>query len=169
MILALLLPLAAQDIIVGGPGSSSALHVDASDAGKFSRHVVVWLQDGAALSCVAEAGGLAAWVCAQLPDSLLMAASTDGVSCPVVDMHVYHKHQQMRLMGCVKLGDSRFLRLQHHTVCFFVCGGPSGVSWEGSWPGAGWAAGDGVCWGCRGCACTCSDAAVGGSTSQRAH
>lgn len=34
--------------------------LDASDAAKFSQHLVVWLQDGAALSGVAEAG---AWVC----------------------------------------------------------------------------------------------------------
>lgn len=97
--------------------SARTVVLDASDAAKFSQHLVVWLQDGAALSGVAEARALAAWVCARLPDGLLMAASADGAPCPVVDMHVYHKHQQMRLMGCVKLRNSRVLRCQRPALC----------------------------------------------------
>jgi hypothetical protein len=44
-----------------------------------------------------------------------MAQTATGEQRSVVDMQVYHRHQQMRLMGCVKLGDTRVLRLQHPT------------------------------------------------------
>lgn len=86
--------------------------LDASNTAKFSKHVIVWLTDGATVSGVAAAGDIATWVCARLPRSLLMAASVSGQQQPIVDRQVYHRHQQMRLMGCVKLGDTRVLLLQ---------------------------------------------------------
>jgi hypothetical protein len=87
--------------------------LDASNTHKFSQHLIVHLTGNAALTGVQAAAALAAWVCRQLPQTLLQAKTAAGEQKQTVDTQVYHKRQQMRLMGCVKLGDSRVLQLQH--------------------------------------------------------
>ena len=91
--------------------------LDASNAAKFSRHIIVHLSNNAALAGVGDAGALTAWVCSQLAPDLLMAAAPDGGTVSVVDKHVYHRKQQMRLLGCVKLGDNRVLRQLQLAQC----------------------------------------------------
>jgi hypothetical protein len=91
--------------------------LDASNTDKFSQHLIIHMTNNAALSGVDQAAAIAAWVWDHLPHALCMAQTATGEQQSVVDMQVYHRHQQMRLMGCVKLGDTRVLRLQHPTHC----------------------------------------------------
>jgi hypothetical protein len=90
--------------------TAKAVVLDSSNAVKFSVHVILPLQIGAALCSLADAKHLAATVVAQLPPELLLAQAADGRTCRIVDLGVYHKNQQLRIMHCVKLGDNRVLR-----------------------------------------------------------
>jgi hypothetical protein len=87
----------------------STVVLDASNNVKFSQHIIMHLAPIPALASLAAAHAVASYVCSRLPPHLMLACDGTGLQKPIVDMGVYHARQQMRVMGCVKKGDSRVL------------------------------------------------------------
>jgi len=85
--------------------------LDSSNSAKFSMHVILHLQQRAALATIKDAKRLAEVVVGSLPPSLVRAHAPSGDMVSILDCHVYKRNQQFRLMGCVKFGNDRMLRL----------------------------------------------------------
>lgn len=95
-----------------GKGIVDYVILDSSSAVKFSAHIILHLEDAAALESVIDAKVVATAVCDAIPAALLQASTSEG-QCSIVDLNVYKKNQQMRIMGCVKHGDLRVLKPHH--------------------------------------------------------
>jgi hypothetical protein len=96
---------AVQDVIV----------LDSSNAVKYSAHLIMHLEQRHALTSIHDAGVLAKKVTVQLAPDLCQVHGAEKMQT-VVDTSVYKRHQQCRIMGCVKHGDTRVLRLHPRTT-----------------------------------------------------
>jgi hypothetical protein len=107
--------------------------LDASDAGKFSQHVVVHLSGRQGLCGVAQAKAVCSHVVASMPQDLLAVQTASGRAGCIIDQSVYSSNQQMRIMGCVKLGSDRVLRVLQPADCnlegTLVCMPQHGLLW----------------------------------------
>jgi len=106
--------IAGTDAVLQGVGHridhSKVVVLDSSSAAKFSVHIILPMQNGAALCGVPDARVVAARVLQSLTAEQAMARTADGGMRAIVDLDVYHKNQQMRIMHCTKMGDPRVLR-----------------------------------------------------------
>ena len=84
--------------------------LDSSSADKFSVHLILPLSGGYGFAVVTDAKAFAQAVCSSLPSHILKVHTADGSAVSAVDLNCYHHRQQMRLLGCCKLGDTRTLR-----------------------------------------------------------
>jgi hypothetical protein len=100
-----------------GVGVGRTIVLDSSDAAKCSVHIIIHLQHNCALHSIKDAQCLARvlarQVVASLPAGLNQVMGADGSERSVVDLAVYKRNQQFRIMGCVKHGDARVLRPHH--------------------------------------------------------
>lgn len=94
-----------------GVGVQRTIVLDSSNTVKFSLHVTVHLHNSYALRTIKDAQCFAQLVVALLPSELHHITSSSGAQQSVVDLKVYKRNQQFRILGCVKHGDSRVLRL----------------------------------------------------------
>lgn len=94
-------------------GVQRAIVLDSSNAVKFSVHIILHLHEQHALATIKDGKTLAHQVAAILPRDLNEVQRADGQKQCIVDLAVYKRNQQFRIMGCVKHGDARVLRLHH--------------------------------------------------------
>jgi hypothetical protein len=83
---------------------------DHPGSGSSSAHVILHMSADAGFCSVAHARSFAELVVAALPQHLTTAVGQHNQQISIVDLAVYHKNQQMRVMHCVKHGDNRVLR-----------------------------------------------------------
>lgn len=89
---------------------ASSVVLDSSNADKFSAHVILHIHNNCGFADVRDAQHFATRVVAALREDLKMAVDIHNRNINIIDLAVYHNNQQMRILHCVKYGDSRVLR-----------------------------------------------------------